>query len=191
MHKILPSEENPALRERSLDIPLKDIGNARVTKIIEAMKRLLAKEEFGVALAAVQIGEPLRLFIVSGRAIARDSRNAPDEDLPARSGGHVAEKKLRDEIPPVPDQVYINPSLTKLSRGRTDKHEGCLSIRGKWGEVPRAEKATITAYDEHGKKFIRGASGFLAHVFQHEMDHLEGILYIDKATKLYDAKDSD
>jgi peptide deformylase len=85
---------------------------------------------------------------------------------------------------PVDDEVYINPSILKMSRGRKDKHEGCLSIRGQWGMVPRAEKATITAYDEHGKKFTRGASGFLAHIFQHETDHLNGVLYIDTATSI-------
>jgi len=75
--------------------------------------------------------------------------------------------------------VYINPKLTKVSRAKSEKHEGCLSIRGKWGTVPRSEKATIQAYDERGRKFMRGASGFLAHVFQHEMDHLNGKLFID------------
>jgi peptide deformylase len=59
-------------------------------------------------------------------------------------------------------------------------------VRGYWGEVPRALKATVTAYDEHGKKVTRGASGFLAHIFQHEMDHLNGVLYIDKASAVYE-----
>jgi peptide deformylase len=84
------------------------------------------------------------------------------------------------------DSVYINPVVIKTSRGKSGKHEGCLSVRGKWGIVPRAEKVTIQAYDEHGHKFERGASGLLAHIFQHEMDHLDGILYIDKAKELYD-----
>jgi peptide deformylase len=75
-----------------------------------------------------------------------------------------------------------------MSRKKTGKHEGCLSVRGLWGIVPRAEQASLTAYDEHGKKFTRGASGFLAHIFQHEMDHLEGTLYIDKATEIFDEK---
>jgi len=138
------------------------------------MKKLLSKEQYGVALAAVQVGEPLRLFIVSGRALARDSRNAPDEP------------NKKEEVPALPDQVFINPKLLKLSRKREKKHEGCLSIRGKWGEVPRAEKATLQYLDERGDKQTRGASGFLAHIFQHEMDHLEGILYIEKAVALYD-----
>jgi len=174
MRSILPEHENPLLRDPAKDIQLDDIGSPHTKKLIADMKKLLAKEEFGVALAAPQVGESVKLFIVSGRALARDSRNSPDEE-------HVNEER-----PAVPDQVYINPELLKLSRGRTDKHEGCLSIRGKWGEVPRAEKATVRAYDEHGMQFTRGASGFLAHVFQHEMDHLAGVLYTDKVTRLYD-----
>jgi peptide deformylase len=65
-------------------------------------------------------------------------------------------------------------------------------VRGKWGMVPRAEKMTVRAYNEKGEQFERGASGFLAHIFQHEMDHLDGILYVDKAVKVYDdeAKDT-
>lgn len=176
MRSILPHAENPALRETSRAIPVAEIGSPPVRSLIADMKALLSKEEFGVALAACQVGEPVRLFIVSGRALARDSRNAPDEpraeDLPQERA--------------LPDQVYINPELLKMSRGRTEKHEGCLSIRGKWGMVPRAEKATIRAYDENGTLFTRGASGFLAHIFQHEMDHLDGVLYVDKATELYD-----
>lgn len=177
MRVILPEKANPALRGISKNIPVGDIRSPRIKKLIAEMKALLAKEEFGVALAAPQVGEPIRLFIVSGRALARDARNAPDEPK-------TSEIKLHSEI--VADQVYINPVMTKVSRAKKGKHEGCLSIRGKWGIVSRSEKATIRAYDETGKLFMRGASGFLAHVFQHEMDHLDGILYTDKANHVYD-----
>jgi peptide deformylase len=129
------------------------------------MKKLLAPEKYGVALAAPQVGDPVRVFIIAGSALAKRNKN---ED---------------DPIPP--DQVYINPVITKMSHAKKDKHEGCLSLPGFWGEVPRAEKVTIEAYDEHGKKFTRGASGFLAHMYQHEVDHLEGILYVDKAVGMY------
>lgn len=175
MRTILPHEENPALREASHEIPLADISSARIQTLISDMKELLSKEEFGVALAAVQVGDPLRLFVVSGRALARDPRNDSEE---SEKGAVPRENYV--------DQVYINPALLKTSRGKKDKHEGCLSVRGKWGMVPRAEKVTLRAYDEHGRPFTRGASGFLAHIFQHEMDHLEGILYTDKATEMYD-----
>ena len=182
MRTILPKEKNPALRKKAREVPLADIKSAHIKNIIKDMRALLMKEDHGVALAASQVGEPLRLFIVSGRAIARGARNAPDEPNPSES----PEVKPREKPREIPDQVYINPELLKLSRKKTKKHEGCLSIRDKWGEVPRAEKATVRAYDEQGKRFTRGASGFLAHIFQHEMDHLEGILYTDKATSVYD-----
>ena len=183
MSEILPMADNPALRTVSKDIPADQVRSAHIIKLLADMKELLAKEEHGVALAAVQVGEPVRLFIVSGRALARGRRNAPDEPE-----GKNKEVRIENKAE-MGDQIYINPVVVKLSRGRELKHEGCLSIKGKWGEVPRAEKATLRYLDESGKAHERGASGFLAHIFQHEMDHLDGILYIDKAEKLYDEID--
>lgn len=184
MRTILPEHENPALREIAREIPLAEIRSVRIKKLIADMKALLAKEEYGVALAASQVGEPIRLFIVSGRALLRQAQDksprhpkneyGDDDSLPDLS--HAESR----------DQVYINPVVLKMSRTKKEKHEGCLSIRGKWGIVPRSEKTMLSAYDEKGEKSTRGASGFLAHVFQHEMDHLDGILYTDKATDLYD-----
>ncbi len=177
VHAIVPYEQNSVLRSIAREVPLSDITRAHIQNLIADMKRLLLKEKFGVAMAASQVGEPLRLFVVSGRALSERTeegkKKKPEEPTP---GGSAWSE----------DQVYINPVVVKMSRKKIDKHEGCLSIRGKWGEVPRAEKVTLNAYDEHGKKITRGASGFLAHIFQHEMDHLEGILYIDKATNIYD-----
>ena len=62
--------------------------------------------------------------------------------------------------------------------------EGCLSVRYLYGKVSRANKVTIEAFDESAKKFTRGASGILAQIFQHETDHLDGVLFIDKAKDL-------
>lgn len=170
---IIPEDENSVLRQMSHEVPLMQITGEHIQTLISDMKALLAREEYGVALAACQVGEAVRLFVVSGKALAM--REGKEED----------EKGDKNAIA-LPDQVYINPELLKMSRGLKPKHEGCLSIRGKWGMVPRAEKATIRAYDEKGVRFSRGASGFLAHIFQHEMDHLNGTLYTDKATEMYD-----
>ena len=174
MRTILPHTANPALRESARDIPLEDIAGPHIASLIADMKALLAKEEFGVALAAPQVGEAIKLFVVSGKALTRREESYHDTD-----SADVSEQAPEDT-------VYINPKWVKMSRKKTGKHEGCLSVRGLWGIVPRAEKVSLTAYDEHGKKISRGASGFLAHIFQHEMDHLEGTLYIDKATEMYD-----
>lgn len=168
---------DPVLRTVAKEIRLADIGSARIREIISDMKSLLAKEEFGVAIAAPQVGEALRLFVVAGAAALKRKRNERKKDEEESDDSYF-------DGMPQNDEVYINPVLVKMSRGKKEKHEGCLSVRGKWGEVPRAEKATVQAYNERGEKFERGASGFLAHIFQHEMDHLEGILYIDKATAI-------
>lgn len=181
MRKI-ENQTHRALRAHAEEIPRDEIGSARVRTLIAEMKKLLAKEEYGVALAAPQVGESVRLFIVADNLFEKRSKSSRARKVGASDSDLVTSNQARVAIP----LVYINPTLTKLSRGKKDKHEGCLSVRGKWGMVPRADKATITAYDEHGKKFIRGASGLLAHIFQHEMDHLDGVLYTDKATELYD-----
>lgn len=174
MYSILPHTENPALREAAKDVPVHDIAKPHIQELIAEMRALLAKEKHGVALAAPQVGEAIKLFIISPQALEKREEKYHDTREEAQE---------KDE-----HLVYINPKWVKISRGKKGKHEGCLSVRGLWGVVPRAEKATITAYDEHGKKFTRGASGFLAHIFQHEMDHLDGVLYIDKATELYEEK---
>lgn len=178
---------HPVLRIIAKEIPIEDIGSARIRELIAEMKSLLANEKYGVALAAPQVGEGLRLFIVGGvaeakrrRAASKEERDPDDEDDEDAFAG------MSDE-----DEVYINPVLVKTSRAKRKKHEGCLSVRGKWGHVPRAEKATVRAYNEKGEKVERGASGFLAHIFQHEMDHLDGVLYIDKAVDIHDADSDD
>lgn len=172
MHSVIPHETNPALRKKALTVPVSNIPHKHIQTLIADMRALLEQEEYGVALAAPQVGESIRLFIVSPNALEkRESKYGIAEVTDVSSG---------DET------VYINPEIVKTSRGKTLKHEGCLSVRGKWGRVPRAEKVTLSAYNEHGEKFTRGAAGLLAHIFQHEMDHLEGILYIDKAKEMFD-----
>ncbi|MFA6000113.1 MAG: peptide deformylase, partial [Candidatus Paceibacterota bacterium] len=84
----------------------------------------------------------------------------------------------------IKDLVFINPKISKMSKDKEWLMEGCLSVRPLYGKTWRSKKATITAYDENGKKFVRGASGLLAQIFQHETDHLNGILFIDHAKEV-------
>ena len=172
------------LRGHAKAIRIQDIRGSHIKKLISDMKALLAKEEYGVAIAAPQVGEALRLFIVSGKAMEKRKRS--------NRAHHRTESDERalNELP-AEDEVYINPELIKLSRGRQEKHEGCLSVRGRWGMVPRAQKATLRAFNERGEQFTRGASGLLAQIFQHELDHLDGVLYIDKATELHEEESTD
>ena len=139
------------LRETAKPVPIKDIGSKKVKDVIERMKKAMYAEEDGVAIAAPQIGEALRIFVVNGKVFSSE------------------------------DMIFINPEITKSSSKKKKMEEGCLSLRWLYGEVLRSEKITVRAYDENGRKFQRGASGLLAQVFQHEIDHLNGILFTDKA----------
>ncbi len=160
------------LRKISKDIPVSSITKPKIQKIIADMNEALDSQYDGVAIAAPQIGESLRIFIVSGKTF--------DEDF-AR-GKFTKENLYMKDHPD--NMVFINPLLKKISKDRKLMIEGCLSVRPLYGKVRRATRATVEAYDEHGHKFTREGVGLLAHIFQHEIDHLEGILFIDKAKDL-------
>jgi peptide deformylase len=91
------------------------------------------------------------------------------------------ETEPEKELTKIIDTVYINPQIKKVSRKKRQLDEGCLSVRYLYGKVKRAEKVTLEAYNEKGEKFTKGGSGLLAQIFQHETDHLDGVLFIDKA----------
>jgi peptide deformylase len=168
-------EPDPVLREVALPVLKKDITSRKIASLIARMKELLKKEEFGVAIAAPQVGVSLRIFVIAGKAFATDeNRKGFEED---ESAAHY------------PHMVFINPRLTRLSKKMVELSEGCLSVRGKYGTVMRHEKASIEALDEKGKRFTYHGSGLIGHIFQHECDHLEGILYTDKVVKLEEDDD--
>lgn len=161
---------HPALHAVAKEIPLKEITSAEIKKVIEDMRLALNSQDDGIGLAAPQIGVSLRIFMVSGKVLL-----PPEERLHATEG-----KKIDMKIPD--DIVFINPVMIKESKEKKWLDgEGCLSVRWLYGKVKRSTKVTIRAYDEKGKMFERGASGLMAHIFQHEVDHLNGILFIDKA----------
>src|SRR3989344_4134048 len=143
------NRDHAALRKGAGSVPEKLFGSAKLRTILKNMKR---------ALAAPQIGLPLRIFVVSPNAYLESERD------------------IRT--------VFINPRLLRVSKRTKKMEEGCLSVRWLYGEVTRAAQATVEAYDEHGKKFARGAGGLLAQIFQHELDHLDGVLFIDKAKNI-------
>lgn len=84
------------------------------------------------------------------------------------------------------DGVFVNPRIDSMSEQTEEAEEGCLSIPGKWGMVPRALRVKVTAYDRRGRLFTLKASGLLAKVLQHESDHLDGKMILDRAAALYD-----
>ncbi len=154
----------PVLRGRAAHVPVNDIQGKHIQKILKRMEESLDAEPDGAALAAPQIGVPLRIFILSRKVFApKDAQEAGDTHF-----------------------VFINPTIIRRSKRKHRVDEGCLSVRGKYGTIVRSTNVTIEAYDEQGVIFTRGAGGLMAQAFQHETDHLDGVLFVDKANELWD-----
>ncbi|MBL8121748.1 peptide deformylase [Candidatus Saccharibacteria bacterium] len=146
---------NPHLRERSKKIGF--VGDEVHQLIADMEKATLDWEdtrehEVGVALAAVQIDSLLRVVVVRNNFEDKSDRTF---------------------------RVFINPEITKYEGEITSDYEGCLSIKNVYGLVPRHSKVRVRALNEHGKEIRLTAEGFLARVFQHEIDHTNGIVFID------------
>lgn len=170
---IIVQNGDKTLRGISKEIPISSITKPKIQKIISDMNEALDGQYDGVAIAAPQIGVSLRMFIISGRIFNENFIR----------GEYPDKKNIQNKIKR-PNLVFINPIFKKTSKDRKLMIEGCLSVRPLYGKVRRATRATIEAYNEHGKKFIKEGVGLLAHIFQHEIDHLDGILFIDKAKDL-------
>ena len=156
----------PILREKARGVPENLFGTKKLARMIADMGEALDRERDGVALAAPQIGLPYRIFIVRY-----------DRTLPIEEGAAPPEARVG---------VYINPKIVKKSRRTEEMDEGCLSVRGIYGKTYRYNRTTVRAQDENGVTFVRGGGGLLAQIFQHETDHLEGILFTDHAIDLYE-----
>src|SRR3989338_618809 len=177
MKRILQKEEQ-VLRGLAKEVPESDIRGVKIKKVLKEMSEALLNQSDGVAIAAPQIGYSLSIFVVSGKIF--------DKDFLSNRKDKTEEKEVKKKKEK--DLVFINPKIIKLSGEKEWVPEGCLSVRWLYGKTLRSKKATVTAYDERGKKFTRGASGLLAQIFQHETDHLEGILFIDHAKDIKEEK---
>lgn len=118
----------------------------------------------GVGLAAPQVGESIRLIVIE----------YGDED--------------NEELPP---KLYtmLNPEITRTSSETIVDTEGCLSIPGLQGDVERFTAVTVKGLNRHGQPMTVKAKGWLARILQHEIDHLDGILFVDRAVKLWQAEE--
>lgn len=153
------TNEGKVLRKKAVEVPMDQIQTPKMQKLIEEMFDTLRDIPDGVALAAPQVGESVRLFVVSPKIFQNeDSEKA--------------------------QLVYINPKIIKKSRDKKLMEEGCLSVRWWYGKIRRASRVKIEATNADGNKFSIEASGLLAQIFQHETEHLEGILFVDNATEL-------
>ena len=142
---------DPRLWQKSR--PAGEFNTAELNELLQDMRDTMTHLN-GAGLAAPQIGVPLRVVIF----------------------GVTANPRYPD-IEPVPDTVLINPVLTPLSGEEEEGWEGCLSVPGMRGWVPRFRQLRYSGYDERGRRFQRDVEGFHARVVQHEVDHLDGILY--------------
>ena len=154
------------LRKIAEKVKISKIGTASIKGVLTDMNVALNKEDDGVAIAAPQISVSLRIFIVSGKMFVKNDQSKDEAKSTLKS------------------RVFINPVIKKKSKKKEEMEEGCLSVRWKYGKVMRSTKATVSAYDEDGIKFTYTGSGVLAQIFQHETDHLNGILFIDTAREI-------
>lgn len=154
----------PILREIAEEVPADVLGTSEFERLLADMAEALDKEPEGVALAAPQVGVGYRVFIV------RQDRVTEPHPLPEGAS------------PRAQVDVYINPEIIKTSRKRARAEEGCLSVRGIYGSTLPHERVTLRAQRPDGSRFERGAGGLLAQIFEHEINHLNGILFIDHAT---------
>lgn len=164
------------LRETAKEIALAEIKTPKIKGLLEKMKKALSAAADGVALAAPQVGASLQIFIVY--KIYTDPKIMKKMIEKEKTTG----KKLSPAE--FGFDVFINPKILKISKKKQAVKEGCLSVIGVFGTMARAEKVTLEAYNEKGEKFTRGASDLLAQIFQHEMDHLNGVLFTDTAENL-------
>jgi peptide deformylase len=162
---LIIQRDDPTLREKAKPVAAADIASPRIRKIIADMQTAMRSQKDGVAIAAPQIGAHIQIFVISGPLLKKADKNYTGDDS---------------------DLVFINPKITRLSKEKKYMEEGCLSVRWLYGKVPRSTRASITALNEKGEKISRGASGLLAQIFQHECDHLNGILFTDKADEVWE-----
>jgi peptide deformylase len=146
---------DPVLRNGTRPLTRDEVRSAEVQRLIELMRETM-REAPGVGLAAPQIGMPLRLAVIEDVA-----------DIPEK------------ERKPVPFHVIVNPRLT-LGPGVVEHYEGCLSVDGFQAVVPRAHAVSVGALDHQGEPITIEATGWYARILQHEIDHLEGTLYVDR-----------
>jgi peptide deformylase len=159
------SAGEPVLRGRAKALTPQEILSPGIQDLIAAMRETM-HDAPGVGLAAPQVGLPLQLAVIEDRA----------ENMKDLSPEVLAERERK----PVNFQVIINPVLTLDSPAELEFFEGCLSLPGLMALVPRARTVKVEHLDAQGQPKAMRASGWHARILQHEIDHLTGVLYVDR-----------
>lgn len=152
---------NPILREIARELTQAEITSAKVQQLIADMRHTLTHKKLGIGLAAPQVGERIALAVIA-----------------------IRPTKLRPKIEPF-DLTLINPVITEANGRRKKMWEGCISAGSNgtadlFAQVPRYSQITVEYLDENGKSQSKSLKGLQAHVVQHEVDHLNGILFVDR-----------
>lgn len=162
MAKLVP-ENHPALHTIAEEVTSEDFKSGAVAKIVKNLRQAIKTYDVdgyaAVAIAAPQIGISKRVFIIEDQSDREEDR--------------------------LPSLVAINPRFVKVSKKMQEMGEGCLSIPDTYGIVRRHRNVTLEATDEHGNRYSRGAGGLLSQIMQHEYDHLDGILFPERALKVW------
>jgi peptide deformylase len=161
--------DNPALRRKAHAV--KNVNDPALQKLIDDMIETM-RDAPGVGLAAPQVAVSQRLAVIEFASEA--------DELPEGA-----------EPPPPKLYVIINPEISLRSAEMVDGVEGCLSIPGYAGNVLRHQAVTVKALNRKGRPIKIKASGWLARIFQHEIDHLDGVLFIDRASQVWKPRDDE
>lgn len=156
---------DPILRRQSRPLTREEISSPSLQQLIELMQDAM-RDAPGVGLAAPQIGESLQLAVIEDKA-------EYISDLPAEQ---LAERQRAE----IPFHVIINPKLSFLDDSTADFFEGCLSVAGFQAVVNRALNVRVECLNERGEEVTINAHGWYARILQHEIDHLNGTLYVDR-----------
>ncbi|HKE15235.1 MAG TPA: peptide deformylase [Kofleriaceae bacterium] len=156
---------DPVLRRRARELTPDEVRSPRIQQLIELMRDTM-RDAPGVGLAAPQIGESIQLVVI--------------EDSSERQRGLSEEDRRQRGREVIDFHVLINPELTVVDPAPVDFFEGCLSVRERIMLVPRARSVRVKALDARGDTVVRVGSGWYARILQHEIDHLQGALCIDR-----------
>jgi peptide deformylase len=146
----------PVLRHAAKPVLAQEFGGRALKALVAKMKKALAREEYGVAIAAPQVGSSSRIFIVAGRVFDEEPKLMKQKSGSPKGGPRTFAEGVSE------DRIFINPEILRLSRKKQEMSEGC------------------------GKAFTYHGAGLLAQIFQHEVEHLEGILFTDKAVRVWE-----
>ncbi len=147
---------HPVLRKTTDKVDIEKISSKEIQRLIDDMIDTMREYE-GIGLAAPQVHQSLQISAIES------------EKNPRYPGA-----------PDIPLNILINPEISRMSKETVDGWESCLSVDDLRGKVSRSTEVDVLAYNREGEKIILEASGFLAVVLQHEIDHLNGMVYLDR-----------